>query len=139
MRGLTLTLGPSGFDRRNNGKNPPFSFLSHFSFSLYPIPPLFLSLFALTFFSLFLFSFSFRSLSTESPSPCLFLSHFLIFLLLFFFLFLFLHFLVWITITRMVHKWETSSPLPPCHMHPPQIFLISNFFFIFPYVTHGSM
>ena len=131
MRGSTFTFGPSGFDRWNTGKIPlfRFSFLP-LSLSLVALPSL--------FFSLFL---SFPYPLNPPLLVCsylIFSFHFLLFLS-FFFIFLFLHFLFWITITRMVHKWETSSPLPPCHMPLPQIFLISKFFFIFPYVTHGLM
>ena len=110
MRGSTFTLRPLGFNRRNTKKIPIFPFsLIFLSLSLSNSSSLpFLVCYPLSYLFFFPFSFLlfFPFLIHRIP-----LSLFVP--ISFFFFFLFLHFLFWITITHMVHKWETSSPLPP--------------------------
>ena len=110
------------------GKSPLFVSLPFLSLSLsirfllYSLPVCRPSFFFFLFFFFLLFLIHRIPLSLFAPTHFL-ISSFSLFLHLLFFL------LFWISINRMVQKWETSSPLPPLPLVILTFFLIIFFHF----------
>ena len=147
MRGSTFTLGPSRFDRWNDGKishlflSPLSLSLSLSDFSLSPLLAL-----------LFFFFFFFLPLSTRTTFSCLFHPYLFSFLSIFSFHFfpfsLFSFSLLFIFLfsppssfspTRMDQVGETSSHFPPWLLVITMFFILFSFSLLLHHVTHGSM
>ena len=131
MRGLTLILGPSSFDRQNAGKISLLVSLSH-ARSLFLFP--FLS------FCFFLLLYSYP------PNYFCLFPHLIFFFIFLLFIFSFIHF-SFLFFDFFLHELIKVGKTSPLFSHMPHVismFFLLYFFFIFlslllHHLTHGSI